>query len=112
MIKPRNPGELAIDLLNRSTCTVQVAAVIADAHGIFCWGWNGVGSGLGIHAEHHAITRANRKRLQLATIYVASRRMRNQKTVNSKPCEDCQKLITKWELTAIYRDELGNWTKL
>ena len=51
MLKPRDPRELAIDLLPRSTCAVQVAAVLADANGIFGWGWNSAGSGFGEHAE-------------------------------------------------------------
>lgn len=93
MIKPKDPRELAIDLLPRSICRVQVAAVIADAHGIFSWGWNSVGNGDGEHAEAAAIRRSSRHRLRRATIYIASRRKRNKKMVCSKPCPECWGLL-------------------
>lgn len=103
MIIPRDPRELAIDLLPRSTCRVQVAAVVADSHGIFGWGWNSMGSsGLGEHAEASAFRRANRDRLEYATLYVASRRQRNNKWVMSRPCELCEKLIRKYDLFEVY----------
>ena len=38
MILPADPRRLAVDLLPRSRCAVQVAAVIADGFGIFSWG--------------------------------------------------------------------------
>lgn len=109
MLKPRDPRELTEDLLNRSICSVQVAAVLADHGGIFSWGWNSAGLGLGLHAEVHAIQRANRERLRGATIYVASQRRRNKKVVLSKPCEDCQRLIDKWDLRVFYRLANGEW---
>ena len=65
MIKPADPRQLAVDLLPRSTCLVQVAAVIADKRGIFSWGWNSSGvTGYGEHAEAAAIRRANKRRLR------------------------------------------------
>jgi len=108
MLKP-SPEELTLDLIPRSICTVQVAAVIVDNHGIHSWGWNSVGSGLGEHAEAAAIRRSNRRRLRGSTIYVASIRNRNQKVINSRPCDDCAKLISKWGLTVVFRDEQGKW---
>jgi deoxycytidylate deaminase len=94
VIKPDDPRQLAIDLLGRSTCHVQVAAVIADRHGIFSWGWNSSGrDGYGEHAEAAAIRRANKRRLDYATIYIAGKR---SKQVMSRPCEECQKLLKKW----------------
>lgn len=104
MIKPRDPMELAIDLLPRSICSVQVAAVISDDTGIFSWGWNSVGNGFGEHAEAAAIRRANKKRIRGATIYVASQRARNEKVICSKPCPDCQGKINNWGLKVVYRD--------
>lgn len=109
MIKPRDPRELTEDLLPRSACAVQVAAVIADKHGIFSWGWNSVGQGLGQHAEAHAIQRANKRRLEGATVYVASRRRRNKKAVMSRPCEACAMLIAKWDMRVVYREANGEW---
>lgn len=111
MIKPSDPRKLAIDLLPRSICSVQVAAVIADDSGIFSWGWNSVGSGLGEHAEAAAIRRAgNRDRLEYSTIYVASQRNRNDKTVLSKPCEDCMQRIKAAGIYLVYyRLANGRW---
>jgi cytidine deaminase len=102
--------QLAIDILGRSNCSVQVGASIGDNFGLFSWGWNSEGfDGYGLHAEAHAILRANRKRLRNATIYIASMRRRNGKFVPSKPCEDCQKLIDKHNLRVIWRDNDGEW---
>lgn len=110
MIKPSDPRKLAVDLLPRSICSVQVAAVIADDSGIFSWGWNSVGSGLGEHAEAAALRRANRSRLRYSTIYVASQRHRNSKTVLSKPCDDCMKrLIAAGLYLCYYRMANGRW---
>src|SRR5690349_17962356 len=109
MIKPDDPRELAEALLNRSTCTVQVAAVIADKHGIFAWGWNNVGDGFGCHAEAHAFKRANKGRLGGSVIFVASRRHRNGKIVPSKPCTACQALLDDYDIGVVWRDTDGRW---
>lgn len=109
MIKPKDPRELAETLLNRSTCSVQVAAVIEDSHGIHSWGWNHSGKGFGQHAEAHAFERANGKRLWLSTIYVAAIRKRNGNPVIAKPCVNCQKLLDKYMITVKYRDKDGMW---
>lgn len=85
------PFELAESILRRSTCSVQVGAVVADSHGIFGWGWNSMGvSGLGEHAEVAALRRSNRLRQAGSTLYVASVRTRSGKFICSKPCERCQ----------------------
>jgi pyrimidine deaminase RibD-like protein len=111
VIKPTDPRQLAIDLLPRSLCQVRVAAVIADSRGIFSWGWNFPGfTGFGMHAEAHAIMRANRGRLKGSTVYVAGERHRNGKYVLAKPCEDCQRRIHKAGIrAAYYRDADGVW---
>lgn len=107
---PRDPRELAETLLARSVCSVQVAAVIADLCGVHAWGWNSSGAdGLGLHAEAHAISRGNRRRFPGSTIYVASRRRRNGKTILSKPCEECAALVRKHGLRVMYRDADGVW---
>lgn len=112
-MKPNDPRTLAIDLLARSTCAVQVAAVVADNHGIFGWGWNSVGAGFGEHAEAAAIRRSSRKRMGGAAIYVASQRLRNGKTVMSLPCEECMCKIMKAHLgTVWFRDGLGEWVEV
>lgn len=109
MIKPSDPRQLALDLIPRSICAVKVAAVIADRQGIFSWGWNNSGDGFGEHAEAAAIRRANKKRLEGSTIYIAGLRDRNSKPVNSKPCPACERLVKKWGLIVVYRDSYGGW---
>lgn len=109
MIKPSDPRKLAEALLSRSTCRIQVAAVIADAFGIFSWGWNNPGRGFGEHAEAAAIRRANKARLDGSTIYVIGRRAERNKRVPAKPCLECMKLLKKWDLDIIYRDSDGEW---
>lgn len=114
----KNPRELTIDLLPRSTCAVQVAAVIADKHGIHSWGWNSVGpSGFGMHAEHHALIRANRKRLKRSTLYVTSARTRRKGSwpnpILSKPCAECESMIRAYGVRhVIYSDNKMNWNEM
>ena len=111
MIKPDNPRQLAIDLLDRSECAVQVAAVIADRNGIFGWGWNNVGAGFGEHAERAALRRTrNVRRTVGASIYVAARRKKSGNTITAKPCEDCHNfIIGNWIDDIHYRDGDGEW---
>lgn len=112
MNKYLDPKDLIISkLLKRSECAVQVASAIEDEYGIFSWGWNSMGSsGLGIHAEDHAIERANPRRLFGSTIYVAARRKRNNKIVTAKPCLDCDNLIKLFNIgRVVYRDGEGRW---
>jgi deoxycytidylate deaminase len=111
-LKKASPTEVVVALLNRSACHVQVSAVLADGYGIYSWGWNGIGpTGLGQHAEAHCMSRANRNRVGRSTLYVASRRRRNGKTINSRPCLECQQLVAGCK-RVIYRDENGNWVDL
>lgn len=106
-----HPTEIALALLSRSICSVQVAAVLVDDWGVFSWGWNSMGpDGLGQHAEEHAISRANRKRLEGATIYIASQRKRNKRPVCSRPCETCQPILKG--IGVVFRDGDGNWKPL
>jgi pyrimidine deaminase RibD-like protein len=84
----RNPRELAVALLSRSVCNVQVAAVLSDTSGIFSWGWNHGGFHGGVHAEFHALHNANRCRLRGARMTVAGRVKASENYVYSRPCED------------------------
>lgn len=111
MMKPDDPRQLAMDLMERSICAVQVGATIVDKWGIISWGWNSVGTGFGEHAEAAAIRRANKKRLYGATIYVASKRARNVKVINSRPCDGCDALIKKWGMKAWFRAPTGLWLR-
>ena len=103
------PTELALDLLERSICAVQVSAVVADSHGIFAWGWNHSGDGYGCHAEAHAISRANPNRLYGSTIYVAAKRYRNSKIVMARPCSDCMTHLNG--MVIWWRDKTGAWVR-
>lgn len=110
MTKPDDPRVLAVDLLPRSICSVQVTAVITDAGGsIISWGWNNVGRGFGQHAEAHAISRANKDRLWYGTIYVAALRNKTGNPVLSRPCEKCQELLSNWKLSVVYRTGRDIW---
>lgn len=104
-----DPKEVVEQLLKRSTCSVQVAALLVDREGIFSWSWNHQGfDGLGEHAEAGAIRRGNWKRYKGATLYVAARRGRNGRVLNSKPCEDCALLIKVAKVgRVVYRDREG-----
>lgn len=105
-----DPKELVVSLIKRSTCSVQVAAVIVDKWGVFSWGWNNMGpTGYGQHAEQHAMSRANVDRLAYSTIYVAAARKRNGKTVTAKPCEECQPWLDLYKMRIMYRDGDGKW---
>lgn len=86
-----------------------MAAVIADAHGIFAWGWNNTWT----HCEEHAIRRANPRRLIGSTIYVAGRRASSGNLVLARPCnkphKSCWNRCTAWGLNIKYLDKSGTW---
>lgn len=119
----RDARELASDLLERSTCKVQVAAVISNSHGIFSWGWNHCGpKGEGMHAEHHAISRCrNRRRLRGAKLTVIGRRKKNKNLVLSRPCKEksrkdntsCMEIAKSYGISVIeYMTKSGTWQTL
>lgn len=104
-----DPKDLVRALLDRSTCAVQVAAVLVDHFAIHSWGWNSAGPrGLGQHAEAHCFRRANWDRVYGSTLYVAARRQKNGNRVTAKPCEQCQKLV-RFCRGVVYRDGKGEW---
>lgn len=101
--------------MSRSTCSVRVGACLVDEYGrIFSWGWNSMGPhGLGLHAEAHAICRANHQRLLNSTLYVASVRARNNLSVTSKPCIGCQILMQNLHIhRALWREKDNTWHEL
>lgn len=113
MNKGSDPKGLAIDLLDRSTCQVQVAAVIFDNHGIFAWGHNHMGfDGLGEHAECAAIRRSNRNRLRSSSIAVAGRRKRNAKIVVAFPCAECQARLIKVGISDVWIQDNLKWIRV
>ncbi len=113
MVRHLDARDLAIALCARSTCAVQVAAVLSDPYGIFAWGWNSTGPlGLGQCAERHALLRANKARLKWATITVAS--VRRGKAIISFPCaEHCLKRVRAAGIGKVqYRDRSGEWCEV
>jgi len=107
--------ELAIDLCSRSACYIKVAAVCSDSHGIFAWGWNSSGrDGNGQHAEEHAISRANRKRLKGCVVTVAGLRHRKSgiSYVFACPCKErCWPLLQRVGVKTIeFIHPDGHWT--
>lgn len=112
MKKPLDPRELAEAILKRSICNVKVGAVLADKQGIFAWGWNHMGaSGMGIHAEVHCLSRANKARLRDAVMYIAGERARNGKAVPARPCADCAR-ATAFVGKIIWRDSDHSWKEI
>lgn len=104
MIKNKDYKELTRMIALRSSCKVQVGAIIYDSYGIFSWGWNHAGpTGLGMHAEVHAIKRANPTRLIQATILVYA--IRKNRVIISQPCFNCTKRIEKFNLRAIFYNQ-------
>lgn len=82
---------LAAAIARRSTCAVQVGAVLSDAVGPFAWGWNHAGrDGRGECAERHLIKRANAARLSGATLTVVAYRKKSGRMVCSRPCPACE----------------------
>ena len=107
MVKPSDPRQLAIDLLPRSVCAIQVASAIADRKGrIVSWAWNSSGrDGFGEHAEAAAIRRANKNRLEGTTIYVAAKR---GGVITARPCSNCQRALRGYGLRwMVWRDREG-----
>lgn len=104
-----DPQELVVELLKRSTCSVQVAAVLADKHGVFSWGWNSSGkTGMGEHAEAMCLRRANPRRIASSTLYVAARRKKSGRAVLACPCKQCMPIVSKC-LAIRWREKNGTW---
>lgn len=111
MKKPKDPRELVVGLLKRSTCKVQVAAALSDKHGIFAWGVNHAGDGYGLCAERETLRKCNYKRVSGAVLWIAARRKKSGNPVCSKPCAVCWPVV-KQCLYVVYREKTGEWTVL
>jgi deoxycytidylate deaminase len=88
----RDLVDLARLVAHRSTCRVQVGAVLSDCRGVFAWGWNNAGpDGLGECAERMALRRANRARLAGARLTIVA--LRRSREITSQPCRCCHRAI-------------------
>ena len=111
MLKPKDPRELAIKLLKRSSCKVQVAAVLSDKHGIFAWGVNHMGDGYGCHAEISCLQRANHKRVSGSVMWIAARRAKSKNPVLARPCAACFPIVLQC-CYVMFRNKEGNWEEM
>ena len=104
-----SPKEAVLYYMKRSTCSVQVGAVLWDNQGLVAAGWNHMGdSGFGEHAEINALKRANHKRLSKAILYVAGRRKKSKNPVNSRPCAACAPAVRGCFYVS-WRDKDNSW---
>lgn len=103
--------ELTTIIAKRSTCNVQVGAVIYDVHlRILSWGWNHAGSnGRGEHAESFALSRGNRSRFEGATIITVA--IRRGKRICSLPCIGCAKKITRAKLAYVNAQDVDGFRR-
>lgn len=110
-MRKSDPRQLALDLLDRSPCTVQVSAVLVSRGRVSSWGWNHAGAdGLGEHAEIATIRRSNRNRLPGSEMIITGRRVRNGKIVVCFPCEDCLHRLQKNSVKTVHlQDRSGKW---
>lgn len=105
------PRALALDLLSRSPGKVQMAAVLSDRSGrVISWGWNFDYT----HAEEHAISRANPRRIAGSTMTVAGRRAKSGNLVYARPCEkpgkECLKMLRlRGVARTEYLTKAGTW---
>lgn len=107
MRKDKSLIDLVRMIAKRSTCNIQVGAIIFDRKGIFAWGWNSAGpTGMGLCAERHAIKRCNLDRINNSYILVLS--LRKNRIITSRPCKKCQSVIDKFGLVVIYYEN-GLW---
>lgn len=137
MVVKGDPRAIAVKLLDRSSCIVQMAAVVSIGDDIILsCGWNHVGSSQeGIHAEKHAILRLNRKGvagIKLRSyrktpppikLTVVGRRRKSGSWVLSRPCNgdkerynhglrktSCSELARKFGITVVdYITKTGEW---
>ena len=110
----RDGKRLLRKLLNRSICSVKVAAILRCEDKVVAVGWNHIGfDGLGMHAEADCLRRVNLRRLQASTLYVAAERKRNGRAVKARPCPDCERLIRGLAVgRVLWRDSDGEWRDL
>lgn len=118
MRKSEDPREVALDILLRSVCRIPVAAVLHDRNGIFSLGWNHAvvknNQSTGMHAEEHAIRRANPSRLFGATLTVAGRYRKSGSWIYARPCEkSCLRLAKRCGIQRIQYTARGRrWEEL
>ncbi|MEK7212749.1 MAG: hypothetical protein WAP51_01285 [Candidatus Sungiibacteriota bacterium] len=111
----RTPRELARDLSARAAGKYQMAAVLSDRRGIFAWGWNhsvriiGANAVETVHAEEHAIKRANPRRLSGSTLTVYGEK-NTGKLLFARPCKErCEVMAKKHGVAKIEYHASDGW---
>ena len=109
MARNKDPKELVIKLLKRSSCAVQTAAVLTTNGIVTATGWNHSGcTGFGCHAEEMLFKRANLKHIPKSVLYVAAKRKKSGSSVMAKPCAFCHSFAKNCAYI-IYRDKRNEW---
>ena len=105
----QSPKDAALYYMKRSTCAVQVGAVLWDKRGFVAAGWNHMGdSGFGEHAETACLKRTPHKKAVGAVMWVVARRKKSKNPVNSSPCAFCWSLLKNCKYVC-YRAKDGTW---
>ena len=99
----RDPRELVLALTKRADFKFQVACVIADKQGVFSWGWahSLVNKYTSMHAEIHALSRANRERVKGAIMYVAATPRGQDRFVLAFPCDNCRLYLNNYQIRQV-----------
>lgn len=110
----QDPRELAHYLARRvrdyHSCRYQIGAVLEDRAGkIFSWGWSHKDNlRPSIHAEHHALLRANKVRVRGAVMYIAGLRRYTERIILARPCLHCLARIVAFDVSkVVYSIPLG-----
>lgn len=111
----KTPRELARDLSARAGGKYRMAAVLSDKRGIFGWGWNHTVRIIAanavdtVHAEEHAVGRANPRRLPGATVTVYGEK-HSGKVLFARPCrERCEKILKRRGINRIEYHAPDGW---
>lgn len=88
-----------------------MAAVLSDPQGrIVSWGWN-IGGSRPLHAEIHALSRANPRRVLGSTLYLVGRRAKSGNWVQAFPCrKKCLVFVrTRGVRQIVWLNKEGAW---
>ena len=114
-----DPTALALKIALRSSPgpnnRYQIGAVIVEWGGrILSWGWNHPHEDRhkrSVHAEEHALARANPRRLNNAAIYVAGLRSGTGRIITARPCTACGNKLLHAGLTRFIFTREREWAE-
>ena len=116
-VDPRELAFLVAARANDLYLPYQMGAVIVDRSGrVVSWGWNHRGDNakaFSIHAERHAIMRANPARLKNSTLYVAGIRRGTERVLCAMPCKSCWDFVkSKGIVLILWSDPTNAWARI